>query len=105
VGQDESDGAKKVRTGPARAGSGLQQTPRDHHPLDLVGAIAHYLDVSERHVRDIRREDETFPPPRMVGRKPRWSPDVIRRWVADGGGPTRPPAGPTGPKRKGPGRV
>ena len=40
--------------------------------------IAHYLDVSERHVRDIRREDETFPPPRMVGSKPRWSPDVIR---------------------------
>jgi hypothetical protein len=66
--------------------------------------IAHYLDVSERHVRDIRREDETFPPPRMVGRKPRWSPDVIRRWVADGS-PTRPPAGPTRPKRKGPGRV
>ena len=57
--------------------------------------IAHHLDVSERHVHDIRREDETFPPPRMVGSKPRWSPDVIRRWVADGGGPTRPPAGPT----------
>jgi predicted DNA-binding transcriptional regulator AlpA len=70
--------------------------------------IAHYLDVSERHVRDIRREDETFPPPRMIGSKPRWSPDVIRRWVAEGGGPTRPPAGPTrptGPKGKGPGRV
>jgi hypothetical protein len=24
--------------------------------------IAHHLDVSERHVRDIRREDETVPP-------------------------------------------
>jgi hypothetical protein len=66
--------------------------------------IAHHLDVSERHVPDIRREDETFPAPRMVGSTPRWSPDVIRRWVADGGS-TRPPAGPTRPERKGPGRV
>ncbi|WP_448610079.1 helix-turn-helix transcriptional regulator [Geodermatophilus sp. URMC 60] len=69
--------------------------------------IAHYLNVSERHIRDVRNEDETFPPPRMVGSKPRWSPDVIRRWIADGGA-SRPPAGPTGPtgpKRKGPGRV
>ncbi len=40
--------------------------------------IAHYLDVSERHVRDVRREDETFPP-RMAGREPRWSRDVSRR--------------------------
>ena len=66
--------------------------------------IAHYLDVSERHVRDIRREDDTFSAPRMVGSRPRWSPDAVRRWVAEGGAP-RPPAGPTGPKRKGPGRV
>ena len=66
--------------------------------------VARYLDVSERHVFDVRREDDTFPPPRMVGRKPRWSPHVVRRWVADGGA-SRPPAGPTGPKRKGPGRV
>jgi hypothetical protein len=66
--------------------------------------IAIYRDVSERHVRDIRREDETFPAPRMVGSRPRWCPDAVRRWVADGGS-TRPPAGPTGPKRKGPGRV
>jgi predicted DNA-binding transcriptional regulator AlpA len=66
--------------------------------------IAHYLDISERHVRDIRREDDTFPAPRMVGSRPRWSPDAVRRWVAEGGAP-RPPAGPTGPKRKGPGRV
>jgi predicted DNA-binding transcriptional regulator AlpA len=70
--------------------------------------VADYLQVSVRHIRDVRQEDETFPPPRMVGTRPRWSPDVIRRWVADGGGPTRPPAGPTrptGPKRRGPGRV
>lgn len=66
--------------------------------------IAHYLDISERHVRDIRREDDTFPTPRMVGSLPRWSPDAVWRWVADDGTP-RPPAGPTGPKRKGPGRV
>ena len=73
---------------------------RQHHEAlgrHVLGPkhIAPHLDVSERHVRDIRREDETFPPPRMVGSKPRRSPDVIRRWVADGGGPTRPPAGPT----------
>ncbi len=69
--------------------------------------VADYLKVSVRHVFDVRREDETFPPPRMVGRKPRWSPDVVRRWVADGGAPRPPagPTGPTGPKRRGPGRV
>jgi predicted DNA-binding transcriptional regulator AlpA len=69
--------------------------------------VAHYLKVSERHVRDLRREDDSFPPPRMLGRKPGWSPDVVRRWVADGGAPRPPaaPAGTTGPKRKGPGRV
>jgi hypothetical protein len=66
--------------------------------------IAHYLDVSERHVRDIRREDDTFPALGMVGSKPSWSPDAVRRWVSHGGS-TRPPADPTGPKREGPRRV
>ena len=65
--------------------------------------IAHYLDISERHVRDIRREDDTFPTPRMVGSKPRWCPDLVRRWVADGGSPV-PPATQQ-KKRKGAGRV
>ena len=45
--------------------------------------IAHHLDVTERHIRDIRREAETFPAPREVGTKLRWDPDVIRRWVAE----------------------
>jgi predicted DNA-binding transcriptional regulator AlpA len=70
--------------------------------------VARYLDVSERHVFDLRREDESFPPPRMVGSKPRWSPEVIRRWVAEGGSPRPPgrsPAGRAGTGPKGARRV
>ncbi len=65
--------------------------------------IAFYLDISERHLFDVRREDTSFPVPRMVGSKPRWCPGVIQRWVADGGSPV-PPATPR-TKRKGTGRV
>jgi hypothetical protein len=65
--------------------------------------IAHYLDVSERHVRDIRRQDDTFPAPRMVGSKPRWCPNVVQRWVADGGSPVLPVT--PQKMRKGAGRV
>jgi hypothetical protein len=65
--------------------------------------IAHYLDASERHIRDIRREDETFAAPRMIGSKPRWSPDVIRRWVAEGGGPDPAAGRPHPPEAEGAG--
>ena len=43
------------------------------------------LDISERHLTDVRREVETFPPPVLLGTLPRWSPAVIRRWM-DGAG-------------------
>lgn len=43
--------------------------------------LAEMLDISERHLADVRREDETFPSPKMLGTLPRWSPAVIRRWM------------------------
>ena len=43
--------------------------------------LAEMLDISERHLTDVRREDETFPAPVMLGTLPRWSPAVIRRWM------------------------
>ena len=47
--------------------------------------VARYLNVSERHIRNLRKKDASFPGPRMVGRRPRWCPVAVRRWVADGG--------------------
>lgn len=44
-------------------------------------ALAEMLRVSERHLTDLRREDKTFPAPRMLGTLPRWSPAAIRRWM------------------------
>ncbi|WP_100501210.1 helix-turn-helix transcriptional regulator [Geodermatophilus chilensis] len=46
---------------------------------------ARYLNVSERHIRNLRKKDASFPTPRLVGRKPRWPADAVPRWVADGG--------------------
>ncbi len=43
--------------------------------------LAEMLDISERHLADVRREDKTFPAPVMLGTLPRWSPTVIRRWM------------------------
>lgn len=43
--------------------------------------LAEMLEISERHLTDLRREDETFPAPTMLGTLPRWSPTVIRRWM------------------------
>ena len=47
-----------------------------------IQQVARYLDVSERHVLNLRRTDPTFPTPRMVGRRPRWSPSAVPTWVA-----------------------
>jgi predicted DNA-binding transcriptional regulator AlpA len=67
--------------------------------------VAQYLGICERHLRNVRNDDETFPRPRMLGRLPRWEPDVIRRWVAQGGS-AEPAAKPVAaPKRKGSARV
>lgn len=44
-------------------------------------ALAAMLRISLRHLTDLRRDDPTFPPPKMLGTLPRWSPAVIRRWM------------------------
>ncbi|WP_131801698.1 helix-turn-helix transcriptional regulator [Klenkia soli] len=67
--------------------------------------IALYLDVCERHLRNVRNADNTFPRPRMLGRQPRWDPDVIRRWVAEGGSAEPAAKAVAAPKRKGSARV
>ncbi|MDN5896527.1 MAG: hypothetical protein L0H93_21210 [Nocardioides sp.] len=43
--------------------------------------LAEMLEISERHLTDLRHEDMTFPAPVMLGTLPRWSPAVIRRWM------------------------
>lgn len=44
-------------------------------------ALAAMLRISLRHLSDTRRDDPTFPEPRMLGTLPRWSPDAIRAWM------------------------
>lgn len=44
-------------------------------------SLAAMLDISERHLSDVRREDSMFPRPVLLGTLPRWSPDVIRQWM------------------------
>lgn len=44
-------------------------------------ALAAMLCISLRHLSDTRRDDPTFPEPRMLGTLPRWSPDAIRAWM------------------------
>lgn len=56
--------------------------------------VATYLGISRRHLDDIRGEDTTFPAPRMLGRLPRWNPEVVIAWVtlaAEQPEPVRPP--------------
>ncbi|WP_418063740.1 hypothetical protein [Pimelobacter simplex] len=43
--------------------------------------LAEVLDVSRRHLDDLRREDPTFPQQLMLGRLPRWCPVVIWQWT------------------------
>ncbi|TWH05018.1 hypothetical protein L615_000100001730 [Nocardioides sp. J9] len=44
--------------------------------------LAEMLEISLRHLADLRREDKTFPAPVMLGKSPpRWSPATIRRWM------------------------
>ena len=43
--------------------------------------LAEMLEISQRHLTDLRREHKTFPAPVMLGTLPRWSPAVIRRWL------------------------
>jgi predicted DNA-binding transcriptional regulator AlpA len=43
--------------------------------------LAEMLRISDRHLNDVRKEDKTFPAPKMLGTLPRWSPAAIRRWM------------------------
>ena len=43
--------------------------------------LAEMLRISDRHLTDVRKEDKTFPAPKMLGTLPRWSPAAIRRWM------------------------
>lgn len=40
--------------------------------------VARELQISLRHLCDLRREDKSFPTPTMLGRCPRWDPGQIR---------------------------
>lgn len=73
-------------------------------PRRILGpaAVAALLDISERHLTDLRAEDPTFPTPRMCGRLPRWDAETIIAWVAaaagtiDGAGSSVPGQEPNG---------
>ncbi|VXB06444.1 conserved hypothetical protein [Aeromicrobium sp. 9AM] len=52
-----------------------------HVPMLDPEAVADVLQISIRHLADLRREDATFPAPRMVGSLPRWTYESIYAWV------------------------
>jgi hypothetical protein len=52
--------------------------------------VARELKISQRHLLDMRRELTDFPEPLWLGRIPRWSPQVIREYVARASQPTPP---------------
>lgn len=59
----------------------------DHHytVADLIlgpRELAALLRISERHLSDVRREDATFPVPRLVGTSPRWHISAVLAWIA-----------------------
>lgn len=60
--------------------------------------VATYLRICVRQLADLRRDDPTFPAPRMVGRKPIWAPRSITTWVEKPAVESAPPAR---PKRRG----
>ncbi len=61
----------------------INEIPADEPAWDIQ-QVARYLNVSERHIRNLRKKDASFPTPRMVGRRPRWPADAVPRRVADG---------------------
>lgn len=53
----------------------------DQLVLDPPG-VAQLLKISERHVLDMRQQDDTFPQPTMCGaNRPRWHVEAILAWV------------------------
>ena len=55
--------------------------PTVHPPMLGPETVAEILRISTRHLADLRREDSTFPSPRMVGTLPRWTYESIHTWV------------------------
>jgi hypothetical protein len=44
--------------------------------------VAHYLRICVRQLTDLRREDPSFPSPRMIGRRPLWAPGDVSAWLS-----------------------
>jgi predicted DNA-binding transcriptional regulator AlpA len=65
----------------ATSGAGCTSCCRLRRILGPAG-VAALLELSERHLTDLRAEDPTFPTPRMCGRLPRWDAETIIAWVA-----------------------
>ena len=57
--------------------------------LDDVAAA---LQISVRHLKNIRDQDPSFPAPRLLGSVPRWAPASIARWLAGDPAPAAPAA-------------
>ena len=66
--------------------------------------VTDFLQVSVRHVYNLRAVDATFPQPVPVGRALRWPPEAVPDWLKRGGAVANPPADSPSP-RKGSGRV
>jgi predicted DNA-binding transcriptional regulator AlpA len=43
--------------------------------------VAAHLRIGIRRLSDLRKDDPTFPQPRMVGRKPIWARRSVTEWV------------------------
>jgi hypothetical protein len=70
------------------------QIPEILTPTSLAG----FLRVSDRHLTNVRAQDDTFPEPRMLETTPRWTAASIHAWVeAVLGGPD--PAARAGSRR------
>ena len=75
--------------------------------LDLA-LLAETLRISRRHLDDVRREDPTFPAPRMLGKLPRWTYETIHNWAEEAAQQPQPtPIAPraTAARKKGAARV
>ena len=44
--------------------------------------VALALKISVRNLTNVRKNDPSFPKPRMLGDCPRWSPELVRGWLA-----------------------
>jgi predicted DNA-binding transcriptional regulator AlpA len=52
--------------------------------IDIDG-LARILGCNRRTVERLRSAGRLPPPTLLIGRRPRWAPSVIRRWIDEGG--------------------